>query len=508
MLMLSKNPKDVVFWNAGSKAPTPSKPAPNVLFRTLGPYKLAHTLRSNNYTAQVIDFATLMTEDELYNYTVKFIDNSTACLAISTTYILDSISNFEFDSVLINVINRVVSEYPNLHLVFGGYGIGMLKSHLHTINKKQVTFVSQYGEDLMLELVQYFKGDGQRPKFSLEFDSTGDTVIHLYSTALQPKFDIQTDRFRFSKEDAIQPNETLPLEISRGCIFKCKFCNHLLLGRGKLDYLRDFELVKEELIYNYENWGVTNYYIVCDTFNDTEIKMKAWHDMVMSLPFKINFTTYLRADLLDRFPDVPYMLKESGLLSTYHGIETLGVEGSVVIGKGWSGKSAREYIPRLYHDIWGKEVHQTISLIAGLPGDTREILLDTAHWFRDNNLYHVAWHTLGLATNLTSKNASEFERNSEKYGYTLNRNMSDIDDWRWQTSYWNNIEVNQYLQDTLLPIVEPNNSKFGSWGLLQMLQYNIDKLFLRKENQRMLGRFIKQMSVKWFDGYKSSLATL
>jgi glycosyltransferase involved in cell wall biosynthesis len=94
--------------------------------------------------------------------------------------------------------------------------------------------------------------------------------------------------------------------------------------------------------------------------------MKEWHKMVTSLPFKINYTAYLRADLLDRYEDVPYMLAESGLLTAFHGIESLGEKASTVIGKGWSGKKARDYIPKLYHDIWDNKVYQTLSFIIGL----------------------------------------------------------------------------------------------------------------------------------------------
>jgi hypothetical protein len=279
-----------------------------------------------------------------------------------------------------------------------------------------------------------------------------------------------------------------------------------LLGRGKLDYLRDFELVKEELMHNYKNWGTTNYYIICDTFNDTEYKMQAWHKMIMSLPFKIRFTAYLRADLLDRFPDTPYMLKESGLTSAYHGIESLGEQASNTIGKGWSGKSAKDYIPRLYHDIWNKEVYQTISLITGLPGDTREILLDTAHWFRDNDLYNVVWHTLGLSTNQTSKNASEFERDSAKYGYELNNNAQSDTDWKWQTSYWNNKQAGKYLRETLLPIVEPVSAKYSSWGILQLLQYNIPVDSFKKEKlESIIPLHLRNHVTAWMKKYKHAV---
>ena len=500
---MSSKPKNVVLWNTSPMSAGLKAIAQINIFRTLGAYKIAHALRSADYQVQVIDFVTWFTEDQLFEATAKFIDHNTSCIAISTTFMLDTINNTTLSPTLIAVLNRLTDEFPNLKLVFGGYGIGVLKRQLSGLNKKKVAFISQYGEDIMVDLVNYYHKRSKSPAFQL--DQVGDTSVYTYSMPLEERYNIQTDNFKFHDDDGIQPNETLPIEISRGCIFKCKFCNHLLLGRGKLDYLRDFEIVKEELIHNYTKWGITNYYVICDTFNDTEYKMQEWHRMVTSLPFKIKYTVYLRADLLDRFPDVPYMLEETGLLSCFHGIETLGVNGSSVIGKGWSGKSAREYIPKLYHDIWGKRVHQTISLIAGLPGDTREILTDTAQWFVDNDLYNVNWHTLGISPDASAKNASEFERNSEKYGYVFNTDKSKP--YKWKTDYWTDQEAGIFVKDVLTPMTAPSNAMYGSWPILQMMQYGVDEKWFSKSKSKSLAVFynLETIARNWIVRYRNTI---
>jgi radical SAM superfamily enzyme YgiQ (UPF0313 family) len=281
----------------------------------------------------------------------------------------------------------------------------------------------------------------------------------------------------------------LPIEISRGCIFKCKFCNHLLLGRGKLDYLRSFELVKEEMLSNYENFGTDKYYIICDTFNDTEYKMKAWYDMVTSLPFKIKFTSYIRADLLDRFEDVPHILQETGMFSVFHGIETLGEEASTSIGKGWSGKRARDFIPELYHNIWKDKIHQTLSFIVGLPGDTRESIESTAHWFNENKLYNISWHPLGLSagdeTKTLLRNPSEFEKEKEKYGYFF---PIKSESRNWHNEYWNSKEAIKFHEERLKPLTDPYNSKHGSWAIMQLLQLGFSEERFLKENTKLWNR--------------------
>ena len=61
-------------------------------------------------------------------------------------------------------------------------------------------------------------------------------------------------KFRWNKNDCIQTGETLPLEISRGCIFKCKFCRYPYIGKTKNDFSKSIDNVVEELEYNYNNF--------------------------------------------------------------------------------------------------------------------------------------------------------------------------------------------------------------------------------------------------------------
>ena len=60
----------------------------------------------------------------------------------------------------------------------------------------------------------------------------------------------------------------LPLEVARGCIFKCNFCSFPLNGKGKGEAIRDFSYIRDELIENYELYGIEDYWLTDDTFND------------------------------------------------------------------------------------------------------------------------------------------------------------------------------------------------------------------------------------------------
>jgi len=466
---------DIVLLNSSPNVDNKSTTA----YRTLGPYKLAHTCRNNGYSVQVIDHCRYWDKETFLILLRKFVDEKTLVVGISSTFLSDDFL-YRINDTFAKAVNTIAEEFPQVKVIIGGTSYALAQ---YSSNLKVHAAVKGFAEDTFLEIVNNIAGRGQQPSFQFIYNTKLNFHYKLYSDPIESRFNIEHENFKFVEADCILPNETLPIEISRGCIFKCKFCNHLLLGRGKLDYLREFELIKDELVHNYEKWGITNYYVICDTFNDTEYKMQEWYKMVTSLPFKISYTVYLRADLLDRMPDVPYMLKESGLLSAFHGIETFGQQAAVTIGKGWSHSKARTYLPKLYHDIWNNEVHQTLSFIAGLPGDTRESLIDTTQWFVDNDMYNFNMHVLGLSGDKTlQKNFSEFERNLEQYGFTFPfKYFNDQPDWRrWKTDYWERNEVIYFVTNWLGPIYHPHNARYGSWAILNLMQYGYDKsMFLK-----------------------------
>lgn len=391
------------------------------LYRYIGPYKIAHVCRSQGYSAQVIDFVMSMTYDTLLGYLRKFVNAETKMVALSATFLCQVPARQSDGSWarapehVIQALRQIKIEFPQAKYVLGGY----MSEHLDGFGFIDCRVLSN-AEAIMAELINYFAGVGEEPQYKLQKPSwkRAAGLEKMYYAPRNAVYNIETDNFSFHEQDCIVEGETLPLEVSRGCVFKCKFCNHENLGRPKLDYLRSMDCIRAELINNYERWGVTNYNVLCDTFNDTEIKLRRWHEMVTSLPFKIKFAAYIRVDLIHRFPDMAHLLQEGGLHAAFHGLESLHPEASRIVGKAWSGKHAREYIPELYHNIWGGQVHQHLNFIVGLPSDSIESMESTADWVIQNQLQSASFGELYLVKG-SFRHLSEFERNAEQYGYTF-----------------------------------------------------------------------------------------
>jgi hypothetical protein len=469
---------DVVILSSGPSSPTGTQFA----YRYIGPYKIAHACRSAGYDVQVIDFINFLTEAQVYDFASRWIADRTAILALSTTFLLYKVqaggaskgNTSLWPPHILAAVRRLKQDHPKLLVVLGGYNSNIADGH-GIVDAA----ILNYGEDIFLELLEHvILGTDEPEHQAIVVNDQGETR-KIYHKARRQRHNIQSDDHLFTRQDCIVPGETLPLEISRGCIFTCKFCHHLLLGRGKLDYLRSFDCIRAELVHNHTAWGVSNYYVICDTFNDTLEKMHRWHAMVTSLPFRIGYTCYLRADLLERFPEQAYILRETGLHSTFHGLESLGAEASYTVGKAWSGKKAREYIPRLYHDIWQAEIAQFSGFIIGLPGDTREMITDTISWFRDNDLYGIILEPLTLSKyKHVLASFSEFERHHEKYGY---RFETDLDNW--MLPYWDRRQAIDFHTTTVRPTIDPINAWYTSWQVMAL-----ESLGLRREYPRLFDK--------------------
>lgn len=443
--------------------------------RYIGPYKIAHWLRKHGYSVQVVDFVHFLDQELLEKILRKFITNKTLVLGVSTTFFSTNTSPWEdgtrrfIPEFLHKAIQNIKTEFSQLKVILGGYMSEKIPSY--GIFDATVMSYTVASEDIFLEYVNHLRTGSPPPPSSLAIPLfKGRARIHYYDSNTKV-YNIETDDFTFTEQDNILPGEPLPLDVSRGCIFACRFCQYPHLGKKKLDYIRGMEYIEAEMNNNYNRWGTTSYYVLDDTFNDTEIKLQAFLDMSKRLPFKLDYSAYIRADLVHRFPDTAHMLQESGIFGAFHGIESLHPGASKLVAKGWSGQHAREYIPELYHNIWNKKVAQHLSFIVGLTGESPEDVRQTAQWFLDNDLPSIRFKPLGLfgpGGNTRMTIQSEFDRNAEKYGYTIH-NVAENGRVNWSNDYWNNKSTVE-LVDILMAQVKPH-LRHSSWTVLGLQWY-------------------------------------
>jgi radical SAM superfamily enzyme YgiQ (UPF0313 family) len=205
------------------------------------------------------------------------------------------------------------------------------------------------------------------------------------------------------------------------------------VGKKKGTYIREADSIFTEMMQNYERYGTTKYYIVDDTFNETPEKIDSFCDAIERLPFTIEWSCFLRLDLVARFSGSLERMTDNGLKSAFFGVESFDPKASAAVGKGFSGKEGKQTLDWI-HKNFGHKFNYQMGLIAGLPGETEESWRETQKWCMDNPVPAWYWQPLNFKPEQLYR--SEFDINAHKYGYTLFRNAQGLTRWKaaWSTS--------------------------------------------------------------------------
>lgn len=403
----------------------------NGMSRPIGAYQLSYWLRKNNVESQVIDFCQWFSGDEIFNLTAKFISTKTKFIGISTGFWPDD----NIPSNIFYAYKKIKNEYPNIKFILGG----------QRANNKKYSYLADHiivgeAEDSLLQIL---KGHN-----------------------LSPKFDITKLEHRFDIKDCIIEGEVLPLELGRGCVFKCKFCGHHNLGKAKHTYQRNIQSIEDEVTYNYNNFKTEYYHFLDDTVNEDQEKIHKLSCLPKNTGIDIKWNGYLRADLIWRYPESAELLYNSGMRSCFFGIETFHPKASTAIGKGWSGKHAKTFLPKLHTEIWNSEVNLWCNFIIGLPSESEKDLRDTLDWCLENPLGYRKFVVLNLY-NLRSDtgSTSEFSKNYKKYGYDIDQNGNWYNDnFTIESAEFLAKEFNQQLSQS---------NKFSSWNLFDIINCGV-----------------------------------
>jgi radical SAM superfamily enzyme YgiQ (UPF0313 family) len=438
----------------------------NAAIRPLGPYRIASHLRNNGYDIQVIEFAQYLENDRLEKLLEKFITKDTKFIGLGLMIWYENQKFVQIMNKFADLFTTIKKNYPNIKIIVGG-STSFMWSKRYPNNSVIDYIVKGYGEDQTLSLFDYHYKNSNHPPFELI-----DGNKHLSENmVIDKQFNFLRNSHTWSKSDCIQPGEALPIEFARGCIFKCSFCKYPHIGKSKNDYTKELDCIKQELLDNYYKFGTTSYYVTDDTFNADKDFIEAFSIMSKSLPFKLQYGAYLRADLLDAHPDQEDMFLENGLNSCFFGIETFDPNNAKIIGKPWSAKRAKEYVPYVYNEKWKSKISITSSFIAGLPNETLESLKEVNQWIVDNNLPSIVWHPLQITRDSNSYK-SEFELNAEKYGIHF-KLFEGKSIWYHDTCDEKlAIEWTKELVNDIKPNIGPQ-----CWGNIEYLTYGYNKNF-------------------------------
>jgi hypothetical protein len=393
--------------------------------RYIGPYVLASQLNAQGINTLVIDYFTGI--ENFFEYLSEFISPETSVIGISSTFLFPRAESFksldnrsqgvdlyykgelwfndgdellDWSKKLKQVIHK---KSPQCKLILGG--VKTQFAHWRPQHYKHFdNFFLGASDQSFLNYIQSLRANKTTERF-LKQDAS------LKNQALCPVTKHQT-------EHAIQFRESLPVEISRGCLYDCKFCHY----EKKSSQRKDLNLLKEELIRNYELFGTSVYHFCDDCFNDTRKKVEDTCNMFLSLPFKIEWVAYARADVAVKFNETADLMLESGARGLYWGIESFDHIAARNAGKGTHPDLVKEFFLK-YRPKFKANCLTEGSFIIGLPGESKESLHQTFQWLSENEIFDfLTFGPLGImpySENFDNVilDYADYSRNPQKYGF-------------------------------------------------------------------------------------------
>ena len=395
------------------------------IYKAIGAYKIANTLRQQGYSCLVVDHLHAFTLEELKQIINKSVSVNTLFVGFSTTFFnstlnsVNSDGSLTYSSTLSGVIpqgidfqNELIQYIKtinyNCKIVVGG-----TKAHSN-INDRNIDYsIIGYGEVSTLALANHLKLNTPIPNSYKNLH--GVTIV---DNRTNEGFDFVNSRFEWQDLD-VGPASVLPLEISRGCIFKCKFCSYPLNGKQNLDFIRHTDILYEELQSSYDKYKVENFYILDDTFNDNEYKLDVLLQAIKRLTFQPKFWAYTRLDLIAQNNSLIDKLYDIGLRGIYFGIETLNKRTGLIIGKGFDRDKQINTITKI-RNRFDNKVLMHGSFILGLPEEPIDSMRHTFNQLMDESipLHTFIFHGLRLSKSESVPFNSELGKNFKDYGYT------------------------------------------------------------------------------------------
>jgi radical SAM superfamily enzyme YgiQ (UPF0313 family) len=376
---------------------------PKVFGRPVGAYRIASILRDDGWDCEVIDFLPAWKFEEITTFLKSVITKDTKFVGVSLLF-----NNWvnELDSIL----PWIKTTYPNIKIIVGsGYNFAIDNPFVDY-------YIQGFGEDALDTLLKYLFSNGASPKFG----SIGKYTKVIRANDFYPAFPKKSLMVKYVSTDFIESDEWLTVEFSRGCKFECDFCNFPVLG-VKGDYTRDADDLREQLQLAHDQFGVTNYLVADETFNDSTEKITKFADAVEQLSFKPYFSGFVRPDLLvSRKQDREELLR-MGFLGHYYGVESFNQVSAKAVGKGMNPEKLKTGLVDLknyFVENSNNMYRGSIGMIVGLPGETESKLDESKQWFLNSwkGQTFQPWWLLIPTGDVDKKSKMSLDYNS--YGYS------------------------------------------------------------------------------------------
>jgi len=302
-------------------------------------------------------------------------------------------SNFIFMNDIREMAGQIKQHAPHVPVIAGGMLIKKVLNAGEGFSKKTLGFLSGFhgkvdafvveakGEQTLVKLLETLKlgRDLSSVPNLAYFDGQGDMVF----TSRQEE-EIQMDQMAISWDEI--PREylrsTLPVNSSRGCFYRCRFCTYHWLF-PEVHY-KSIDVIKGELK-KIETLGfVKHVRFTDDNFTANKTRIKAVLEMMIKEKFGFTWSSFARASALS--PDLVELMKRSGCEFVDLGLES----GSQTILDNMDKRLKKEQSFEAIRMLNDYGIISRGSFIIGYPGETTDTFSETIDFINGSGLpyYH------------------------------------------------------------------------------------------------------------------------
>ena len=366
------------------------------------------------------------------------------------------------------------SQYPHVKIVVGGQNAQATADSPEL--KRFIDYVvTGQGEVSAVRIAKRIAAERSGLNMIDLMPHTGPVLYDIKNNPVD-HFNKPETRIRYHETDCIFPSEALPMEIARGCIFKCAFCAFDLNGKKLNEFNRDPQALYDDIMDAYTKYGTTSFMFADDTYNDSVEKIQLLHDLFATLPFKITWSSYIRIDLVVSNMKTAKLLYDSGLRGAMVGIESFHKKAGKTIGKGMDPQRLKDGLVELRKVPGWDEIIIATGMIIGLPYETKESLMESFEYLKSPDCPIDGYGALPLILSPGTKITNDLQ----KYGYKINESNG-----QWESEWMTEEEAINISIQWNSARARSNSAKETSLAIQQPITY-----FPRYEN---LGYSLSQM---------------
>ena len=237
-------------------------------------------------------------------------------------------------------------------------------------------------EEVLRDFDYVIIGEGEKALLQLIKDlEQGKTVVKktIVGECIECLDDVGWIDYSMVKMDkytrTVNGQKSISILTSRGCPYRCNFCNSYLMKTYKTVRFRSAKDVFEEVISLNKRFGITSFRIQDDIFSINKPRLRELAELFE--PFQFSFRCFARIDNINE--EILEYYKKIGIFHLSFGVESGSQKILNLMNKGITVNQIRESILLSQKNGFKCRVY----LIAGYPGETEETIDETIELMKE-----------------------------------------------------------------------------------------------------------------------------